>query len=1219
MAKLWVAVLFAVAVLLPDSVRAQSYIWGGTGSTTVTSAYSTGTNWSNPPAGAPPIGSGQSAVFGATGSATVTIGAGPMLPDSWTFNANSQSYTISGNGVDFKLSGPTGGLINNANTGQTITISSNINDGGGGPVMVQQLGNSTLILAGTNGYSGGTLISAGTVQVTNAGSLGSGTVTLNGGTFQSQFPSISSALFSNNFALNAPGGTVDVNGAQINLGGVAADGAGAGMLRVIDSNGGGSLQLSGFNTYTGGTLVTGTTLIVSSNSSVGTGAVTLDSSSFKADGAGDLIFTNKFQLNTGGGTLDAFGRTLTVAGNITDGNGPGHLTVRDSSGGGGMVVLLGNNTYTGGTLIFCSCGSLQLGDVSHTASIIGDITNEGQFNIVNANLSGATSLTNDSGLTTFRNATSASILTITNQNSGETDFVDNSLAGNATILNRSGGITTFNNSATAQSANITNRPGTATIFQGNSSAGNAFITNASQGGFFFGFGSLPGLGFFDNSTAGNATIVNNSSHGVIAFGFPLGIDTATAGNANITNSNGGNLEFNSFTTAGNATITTLSGSGVAFFDNSTGGYARFITNGTGFVDFSGSIGPNSDNRITAGSIEGSGNYYIGAGKTLVVGGNNLSTTVSGKIADFNPSPPCGCAPVPGPGSLEKVGSGKLTLSGINNTYTGATVVNGGYLDVEGSIASSLLLTVNAGGALTGAGSVGKTNINPGGIFLPGNGFGTSTQVQGNLAFESGALYLVQINSTSSTFANVTGTASAGGSVGVALDPNAIVMKKYMILQAAGWINGAFTGVSAPGGLVGTVTYDPTHAYLNFDLNFGAKNNLNINQQNVATALSNFFNANGGIPAVFASLSPQGLTQASGELGTGAQQATFNAMNLFLGLLTDPFGSGRNNGAAPGGGAQGYAEEGGALSYAAGRMGDARDAFARVPVKALPVDSFDARWSLWGAAYGGGANISGNAALGSNSADVRAFGVVGGVDYRISPATLAGFALAGGGTNFSVSGFGSGRSDLFQAGAFVRHTIGAAYVTGALAYGGQEITTDRIVTTAGFEHLRAQFNANAWSGRLEGGYRYLTPWMGITPYAAGQFTTFSLPAYAEQVISGAGNFALNYTAKDVTDSRSELGVRTDKSFGVQNGILTLRGRLAWAHDFNPDRNVAAVFQTLPGASFVVNGAAEGHDSALTTASAEFKWLNGWSAAATFEGEFSSVSNSYAGKDVVRYNS
>jgi uncharacterized protein with beta-barrel porin domain len=87
--------------------------------------------------------------------------------------------------------------------------------------------------------------------------------------------------------------------------------------------------------------------------------------------------------------------------------------------------------------------------------------------------------------------------------------------------------------------------------------------------------------------------------------------------------------------------------------------------------------------------------------------------------------------------------------------------------------------------------------------------------------------------------------------------------------------------------------------------------------------------------------------------------------------------------------------------------------------------------------------------------------------------------------------------------------------------------------------------------------------------------------------------------------------------VQNGVLTLRGRAAWAHDFNPNRAVAATFQTLPGASFVVNGAALASDSALTTASAEVKWLNGWSAAATFDSEFSQVTRSYAGKGVVRY--
>ncbi len=87
--------------------------------------------------------------------------------------------------------------------------------------------------------------------------------------------------------------------------------------------------------------------------------------------------------------------------------------------------------------------------------------------------------------------------------------------------------------------------------------------------------------------------------------------------------------------------------------------------------------------------------------------------------------------------------------------------------------------------------------------------------------------------------------------------------------------------------------------------------------------------------------------------------------------------------------------------------------------------------------------------------------------------------------------------------------------------------------------------------------------------------------------------------------------------MPNGILTLRGRAAWAHDFNTDRNVTALFQTLPGAAFVVNGAAQAHDSALVTAAAEMKWLNGWSAAAIFEGQFSNVTNSYAGKGVVRY--
>ena len=84
------------------------------------------------------------------------------------------------------------------------------------------------------------------------------------------------------------------------------------------------------------------------------------------------------------------------------------------------------------------------------------------------------------------------------------------------------------------------------------------------------------------------------------------------------------------------------------------------------------------------------------------------------------------------------------------------------------------------------------------------------------------------------------------------------------------------------------------------------------------------------------------------------------------------------------------------------------------------------------------------------------------------------------------------------------------------------------------------------------------------------------------------------------------------------MLTLRGRAAWAHDYDPNRAVTGVFQALPGASFVVNGARPDADSALVSAGAEMKWLNGFSLAATFEGEFSGNVTSYAGKGVAKYS-
>jgi autotransporter-associated beta strand protein len=1165
-----------------------------------------------------------------------------------------------------------------------------ISDEIGSSGQVKQIGPGTVVLTGANTYSGGTTITAGTLVAAHqsAGTidaLGTGDITMNGGTLRSTvtgtfFNNLTFADGSSSTVSAAAGRTVTFDPAStFTLGSAAGANATIGSLTdtgtVVVASGTVNFHTDSTLVVAGGTLRDGGLLGLALNgitsTTVNAGA-TLDMNDqvnaiHDLMGAGTVIIgvdpASVLSLRIGNLNTGAF-ESVTFAGSIQGAGGIEVSAVDPFQGG--QLILTGSSTYSGGTTI-CDCAMLQLGDATHSAKIVGAVTNFGILDIVNADTSAITSINNNGGLTTFYNATSAGTMTITNRNggetdfgiplgtdtatagsavivnrpggltvfnamtsagsasitnrfAGETDFWDQSKAGTATIVNRFNGVTTFNNSSSADNAGITNRFGGSTFFFDQSSAGNATITNGSSGN-FFGFFPPVGLGFFDDSTAGTATIINNN-HGFIAFGFPFSFDTASADHANITNNAGSSLEFNGLTTAGNATITTLSGAAVAFFDGSTGGNAKFITNGTGWVDFSGSIGPGLDGRITAGSIAGSGTYYIGAGNTLITGSNNLSTEVSGVIADFNPSPPCGCPAFPGPGSLEKVGAGTFVLSGTNS-YTGTTTVNGGILEINGSIATSSLTTVNANAALIGTGTVGNTAIAGGGVFMPGNGTpGSFMTVAGNLAFQSGALYLVQLDPSTSSLAKVTGTASLDGGTGAAFLTGNYVAKKYTILTATGGVSGTFTSfdtLNIPHGFKASLGYDANNVFLDLAIGFFAPGGLNQNQQNVSNALGKFFDSTGSIPIVFGTMTAAGLTQISGEPATGTQQATFDAMNLFLGLLTDPFIGGRGAGTFGDTSAAPFAEET-AIAYAARKSNAARDALAKFSTKVDVARNnlLETRWSVWGAAYGGGSTTQGNAALGSNNATARAFGFVAGADYRISPATLAGFALAGGGTNFSVNGLGYGRSDMFQAGAFVRHNVGAAYVTGALAYGWQDVTTDRIVTVAGIDRLRAEFNANAVSGRIEGGYRYLTPWMGVTPYAAGQFTTYSLPAYAEQVLSGANTFALNYNARDVTASRTELGIRTDKSFAMQNAILTLRGRLAWAHDFNTDRSIMPVFQTLPGASFIVSGAAQAHDSALTTASAEMKWLNGWSAAATFEGQFSDVTKSYAGKGIVRYS-
>jgi outer membrane autotransporter protein len=273
--------------------------------------------------------------------------------------------------------------------------------------------------------------------------------------------------------------------------------------------------------------------------------------------------------------------------------------------------------------------------------------------------------------------------------------------------------------------------------------------------------------------------------------------------------------------------------------------------------------------------------------------------------------------------------------------------------------------------------------------------------------------------------------------------------------------------------------------------------------------------------------------------------------------------------------------------------------------------------VWGAGYGASNRTSGDpAVVGSHDLAASTAGGTAGLDYRLQPGTVVGFALAGGGTNWSLAqGLGGGKSDAFQAGVYGTARSGPTYLAAALAFTNHWMSTDRLAFAG--DHLTASFNAQSYGGRVEGGYRFITYYGGLTPYAAIQAQSFHTPSYSEADLN-AGGSALGFNSRNATDTRSELGGRFDRLLLLNpEAALTLRARVAWAHDWISDPSLAALFQTLPGASFIVNGATPAKNSALTSAGAELRLANGVTLLGKFDGEFASHSSTYAGTGTVRY--
>uniref|UniRef100_UPI00111A0F90 autotransporter-associated beta strand repeat-containing protein n=1 Tax=Salmonella enterica TaxID=28901 RepID=UPI00111A0F90 len=442
----------------------------------------------------------------------------------------------------------------------------------GGTGRVEKSGDDTLTLSGGNTYTGGTLISGGTLVATNVDALGSGDVT-------------------DNATL------------ELNTGG-DFDNAISGSGQVVKS-GDETLTLSGANSYTGGTLISGGTLVASNVEALGTGDVTDNAT---------------LELNTGGDFINSIGGTGRV-----------------EKSGDETLTLSGTNSYTGGTLI--SGGTLIATNVDALGS--GDVTDNATLEL------------NTGG--DFTNNISGSGQVVKSGDETLTLSGANTYTGGTTI---SGGTLVASNVEALGTGDVTD--------------------NATL--------ELNTSGTFDNVISGSGQVVKSGDDALTLSGA----NSYTGG----TTISGGTLVASNVEALGSGDVTNdavLELNTGGDFTNNISGSGQVVKSGDETLTLSGANSYTGGTTISGGTLIASNVEALGSGDVTNDAVLELNTG-----GDFDNA-------ISGSGQVVKSGDDALTLSGAN-TYTGGTTISGGTLvasNVEalgsGDIDNYASLQLNASG------------------------------------------------------------------------------------------------------------------------------------------------------------------------------------------------------------------------------------------------------------------------------------------------------------------------------------------------------------------------------------------------------------------------------------------------------------------------------------------------------------------------------------------
>jgi autotransporter-associated beta strand protein len=649
---------------------------------------------------------------GAAANGTLNLLGGTALGMSTVVVGGTGTGTLTVNGALYQTRNSTIGESAGSNGTVTVTSGTWLNNASG-------IGNEIqgYLAVGGSGTGSLTINDGGYVSVSGTFSRGAnGTFTLNkGGTLQ-----IGSAN-GNTTPYTTASGTSGVLVGDLNYAGTLkfaqnSNGVGGSVISTHAGNlsgtgdlvktGTGTLNLTGSNSYTGGTTIEQGRISLANANSIGTtGTISFSTSGTVAPGALQATANNTADYSSRFSNaanqryaVDSNGETLTLASNLTSSGGS------FTKYGTGTVSLTGANTFTSGSV---AAGTLMV--------TVGNLATTGTFNVA----SGGELRFNQASSGTWQGAMAGSgtfakvgagALTLTGSTSNTNGTLlvsEGSVIGNTNSIRRAvtnNAQVTFNQSVSGTYSSVLS--GTGVLVKEGVGTLSLTGSNTSTGDWTLDDGTL---------SLGNANALGSGG----AINFDGGTLQSTANNTadySARFSNAANQEYRIDSNGQSVTLASAL--------TSSGG--SFTKVGSGTATLTGANSYSGGTTVSAGRLAGNATSLQGN----IVNNANVAFTQSSGSGTYS-------GLMSGNGSLTKLGSGTLTLTG-SNSYSGGTTITSGRLigttsTIRGAINNAAAVTFDQ--STSGTYSSNITGAGPGGsLTKSGSGVvtlsGSNTYTQG---------------------------------------------------------------------------------------------------------------------------------------------------------------------------------------------------------------------------------------------------------------------------------------------------------------------------------------------------------------------------------------------------------------------------------------------------------------------------------------------------------